>query len=135
MSQTWANAGFCGFGGGRSGMPIAFAPLYLAEARRERCRVRSAVEQNVLTGDVAGMDAAQKSTGLPELRGSAESLGGNLRHGLRGRRGLWFPGFLGGIGEAVAQALGVETARQQIIDGDVLVREFAGHSGPASSEG
>src|SRR3984893_19250720 len=120
MSQTWANAGFCGFGGGRSGMPIAFAPLYLAEARRERCRVRSAVEQNVLTGNVRGMDAAQKSTGLPELRGSAESLGGNLRHGLRRHGGLRLTGFLGGGRETVAQALGVETDRDRSADRSVI---------------
>jgi hypothetical protein len=47
------------------------------------CRIRSAVEQNVLTGDVRGMDAAQKGTGLAEFCGSAETLGGNLSHGLR----------------------------------------------------
>src|SRR5260221_13337502 len=96
--------------------------------------IRSAVQQDVLTGEVRGVDAAEKSTGLSELRGSAESPGGNLCHRLLRQGGLWLPGLLGGGGEAAAQALGVETARQEIVDGDVLVGGFAGDARHESGE-
>jgi hypothetical protein len=97
-------------------------------------------QQYVLTRDVAGMDAAQKGAGLPELLGGAEAPGGNLRHGLRRQRGFRFAALLRGDRETAAQALRVEAAGQKVIDGDVFVGDLArdpgqecGEAGPCSA--
>src|SRR5580704_16539599 len=76
-------------------------------------RIHSAVEQYVLAGKIACVDAAHEGEGLAELLGRAESLRGNLRHG-RGREcGFRLAGLLRGGYEAAAQSLGVETSRDR----------------------
>src|ERR1700687_4612172 len=102
-------------------------PVFLAAAHScRRCRricvkqphskggwVRASIHQDVLAGDVRGVHAAQESTGVAELRGSAETLGRNLRHGQRRERGFRLAALPGGGRKAAAQALGIKTSRQK----------------------
>src|SRR5215472_17039288 len=85
----------------------------------ERAREHAAVDQQVLSGDVAGRGRAQERTGGAELVRRAEAPGRN-RGGACGcdlvDRGALL---LGGGLDVRAQAVGVEGARQQAIDGDV----------------
>src|SRR5580692_12496154 len=79
-------------------------------AASERPRKQAAVDQQVLSRDVAGVCRAQERAGIAELVGLAEALGrdggGARRHGLVERHAL-----LLGVGLDVgAQAVGVEGA-------------------------
>src|SRR5215472_2299691 len=102
------------------------------QAGSECTRERATVDQQVLPGDIAGLGRAQERAGGAELVRCAEALGRN-RDGTRGRdlvdRGALL---LGGGLDVRAQAVSVEGARQQAIDGDVCARHRAcdaGHEG------
>ena len=102
--------------------------------RSESRGVEAAVEQYILAGDVGGVDAAEKGAGLAEFVGGAEALGGNLGLGFGGDFRFGFAGILGGPLQPAAQALGIEIARQQVVDGDVLVGDCAGDAGAEGGE-
>src|SRR6195256_826644 len=88
--------------------------------RLERAGVDAAVDQEILAGDVARLDAAQVGTELAELLGRAEAAGGNrfldvpphLFHGLA---------FLlrGELGVAL-QPVCPEAPGEQVVDRDVV---------------
>ena len=85
----------------------------------ERARVGAAVHQHVLAGDVAGVRAAQEGAGGAELAGGAEALrrvelAARVHHLLQRLAAL-----LRGADHGAAQAVGVEGAGQQVVDGDV----------------
>src|SRR6185437_13406544 len=86
----------------------------------ERAVEHAAVDQQILSGDVAGLRRAQERrrraefirfAEAPRRDGSDAGLGGFLEaHAL----------LLGGLGERAAQAVGVERAGQDIVDGDIV---------------
>jgi len=94
----------------------------------------AAVDQKVLTRDVAGLRRAQKCAGRAELVRIAEALGGDASH--TGSRDfcLAFVLLLGGLVQRATQTVGIEGAGQDIVDGDVLVRDFARDTGEKGRE-
>src|ERR1700721_3231665 len=78
--------------------------------------IGSAVQQQVLAREVGGVGAADEGAELSELGGCAEALGGNRGDGMRDHFRFRLAGFLGGVGKAAAQALGVEASGQQIVE-------------------
>src|SRR5947207_13308275 len=100
--------------GGSEETPCLVPP----QQRLVRPRILPAVHQQVLAGDVARMRAAQEGAGGAELLRRAEAAGRvHLGAGLE----LLFVA-LAALGGArlvgAAQAVGVERARQQAVDGD-----------------
>ncbi|MGY4282393.1 hypothetical protein ACVWXO_001613 [Bradyrhizobium sp. LM2.7] len=90
------------------------------------------VEQKVLPGDEAGLGAAQEGAGIAELVGLAEAAGGVELGALSQdllRRDTALVGFgLRGSGQAV----GLERAGQQAVDGDVVDHGLARKAGDES---
>src|SRR5208282_470012 len=80
------------------------------------------------------MHAAQKGAYLTELRRGAESLGGYGLLRTPYNFGLRNSLVLGSGGHAAAEPRGVEAARQQIVDGNVLVCHAACNAGNESSK-
>src|SRR6266851_10428526 len=93
--------------------------------RSERAGVDAAVDQEILAGDVAGLDAAQVGAELAELLGRAEAPGRDLlfplaldllrRPALLLRRKL-------GVAD---QPVGPEASGKQVVDRDVVCDGFA----------
>src|SRR6266849_665089 len=96
--------------------------------------VDAAVDQEVLAGDVARLDAAQIGAELAELLGRAEAAGRNrllpLALDLLGRLALLLRGKLGVADEPV----GPEAPGKDIVDRDVVRDRFAGEARDEAGE-
>src|SRR6202012_2585107 len=100
-----------------------------------RAGISTAVEQEVLASDKTGLGAAQECAGEPKLLGVADTAGGIVLAALGDQlidrdallRSL-------GYGDWPAQAVGVERARQQAVDGDVVDHGFARDAGDKAGE-
>src|SRR5690606_39105970 len=100
-------------------MAFAFLSQTICEVGSEGARREAAVDPQILAGDVAGMGRAQEGAGVAELLGRAETAGGDARVlalavFLDADAGLLGAEFRGG-----ANAVGVELAGKQVVDGDV----------------
>src|SRR5579871_667842 len=88
----------------------------LRKRRSERARERSAVDHEILPGDVAGLGGAKERAGRAELGWIADPLGRHagdaLGHRLVGRDAL----ALGGRRNGGLEPVGGERAGQQIVD-------------------
>ena len=109
-----------------------------APACSERPGVGAAVDQQVLRGDVAGVDRAQKRTELAELVGIAEAQRGDgVTCGLLDLRQRQVAS-LGSSGEVGRQPVGGEPAGQDIVDRHALAghgpRHAADEAGQPGSE-
>src|SRR5580765_1344409 len=91
----------------------------------ERAAEGTAVDQQILPGNVAGMRGAQERAGRAKLVRIAEALGRNGRDAIGGNLGDALALLLGGFTQNTAQPVGIESARQYIVDGDILVRDRA----------
>src|SRR5689334_9927420 len=100
-----------------------------------RSRIVAAIEQPVLSGDVAGMNRAEEGTGSTELRRLAEAACRILRRQFR-------RGFIAGlllylrcVADEAFQPVCGKGAGQQIVDGNVpahrLAREACDETGQA----
>jgi hypothetical protein len=110
------------------------------KTRSKRHRKPAAVDDDILSRDVASMHATEEGADLPELCGGTESLGRNFlaRASLSVRFGNACA--LGDALEAAAQPCRVETAGQHVVDGDILrgdrarhTRYECGEAGPGSA--
>src|SRR5207302_8933126 len=100
----------------------------------ERPRVSTAVEQQILAGNVTCLRAAQVGAGIAELLDAAEAarrvrLGARLAQLL-----VALAARLGVVLEVRAQPVGVERAGQQVIDGHVVAHGFARQPGDEAGE-
>src|SRR6266705_5657225 len=96
--------------------------------------VDAAVDQEILAGDVARLDAAQIGAELAELLGRAEAAGGNrllpLALDLLGRLALLLRGKLG----VALQPVGPEAPGKDIVDRDVVRDRFASEARDEAGE-
>src|SRR5436190_5859874 len=100
----------------------------------QRARERAAIEQDVLTGDEAGLVGAEESAREAKLLGIAEAAGRVLLGAFRQPRLVRDATLLRlGLG-GVAQAVGEEWSRQQAVDGDVVDDGLARKSGDEAGE-
>src|ERR1700719_1413226 len=96
----------------------------------ERAGERAAVEQDVLAGDKARLGAAQKRASEAKFFGLAEASGGIEFRPLRQHLIHTDAALLGfRLCNRAAQAVGIEWARQQAIDGDVVDHGLARKAG------
>ncbi|KAG1254265.1 hypothetical protein G6F65_017109 [Rhizopus arrhizus] len=103
------------------------------ESLLERTGVGAAVDQQVLPGEVTGLYAAQEGAGGAEFVRRAEAAGGNLLAAALGH----FAGvaiLARTVGEVGAQAVGVELAGQQVVDGDVVGHGAARQAGDEAGQ-
>src|SRR5580704_7321681 len=99
-----------------------------------RPRVLAAVHQQVLAGDVARVRAAQEGTGRAEFLGRAEAAG-RVRLGAGSVLLVIALAALGGARlVGAAQAIGVERAGQQAVDGHTMTDGDTGHAGHEAGE-
>src|SRR5260221_304648 len=107
----------------------ALAPVLIGVRRSERPWVRPPIDEEILTGDVAGLLAAKVGAGVAELVGVAEAARRNRFHA-RGVHFLnWLALCLCGGDDGALQPVGVERTRQQVVDGDVVRHGLAGNAG------
>src|SRR5213075_374454 len=95
----------------------------------ERARVRAAIDQEVLAGDVARLRAAEIGAGVAEFGGIAEPPGRDGAQPIRRHLLLRQPGRLGKTGDRLSGSVGEERARQQVVDGHVVLRGLPGEAG------
>src|SRR6185369_7557837 len=91
-----------------------------------RAGVGPPVNQDVLSDDVAGALAAKESARRTELLGRAKALG---RNGVAAPFGYGLQrlaGFLGKATQRCLEPVGIESARQQVVDRHVGGRELVG---------
>src|SRR6478736_4714032 len=93
-----------------------------ASAFSERAAERAAVNQQILASDVAGLRGTEECAGRTEFIGIAEALGRDAGNALGSDLVDALALLFGRFAQRAAQAVGVECARQYIIDGHVLVR-------------
>src|SRR5215467_11342865 len=110
---------------GRGARPAAM-PAFASLERAVEC---AAVNQQILASDVAGMRGAQESTGSAELVRISESPGRNAGDAVRSDLVDALAPLFCSFVQRTAQAVGVESARQDIVDGHVLVRHRTCDSG------
>ena len=91
-----------------------------------RTRVSATVNQDVLTSNESGVLAAQKRAGLAELIGVTKALGGR-KFFTRFSQGFdALTGFGSRPRQGVFQAVGVKSAGQKVVDGDIVASQSRG---------
>src|SRR5579863_1537089 len=95
----------------------------------KRPRKRAAVDQDVLAGDVARLSAGEEGAEFAELFRSPEALGRDRRLALAPRRRFGNSARLGLLLKAAPQAVGVEGAGLDRIDGHIVLGDLPGGRG------
>src|SRR5687767_3848695 len=96
------------------------APAMRRTSTLERSRVGTAVHQQILPRNEAGLGAAEIGAGIAELLGAAEAASGIGIGAHLAQLGGGLAGFLGVEFQVGTQPVGLERARQQVVDGDVV---------------
>src|SRR5579872_510998 len=114
----------------RGGTDLASAPrprpaleIRRRTLRSERPRKRAAVDQDVLPGNVPRLRAGEIGAKIAELLGPAEALGRDRRLAVGARLFLAHAAHFRLFQHAAAQAVGVEGARLDRIDRDIMRRD------------
>src|ERR1700760_237646 len=116
-SPTWTSTIFSSSGPPGRSMRMA---LLMVGSPSEGAGEGAAVGQHVLAGQVGRMHAAQEGADGAELGGIAEAAGGDRLLARGADRLDVLAGLLGGADHRALQAVGVEGARQQVVEGDAL---------------
>src|SRR3984957_14868388 len=99
-----------------------------------RARIASAIDQEILPGDEAGVDGTQESKIRAELGGLAVAPGRICGRAVAPDLVERFSGRCQHAAHVLALRVAVEDARQQVVDGDVAPDGLAGEAGDKADE-
>src|SRR5688572_26252942 len=96
--------------------------------------VSTAIQDNVLAGEVTGLGAAHEGAELAEFLGRAKTAGGILQPPLLSDGLNALAAYLGRSREGRAQPVRFERSRQQVVDRDIVTGDLPRDAGDEARE-